>query len=171
MLRVISPLHHTARWHGTWLCRGTTSCMYRTLIITHKLQGYYNEEHLKKKNRCVSTSVGHGSPLQNVCLPRNSLSNVHGCNSSKMKSLQSHLCARFSNTLRSKSTYCCSCQMERLNKIPCRHYSIKQLHTEGKTDHYSCNFKQNTKRRYLRQLETDINVIEEHAACIFRDEV
>lgn len=145
--------------------------MHRTLIIMYKLQGYYNEEHLKKKNEGVSTSVGHGSLLQNVCLPRNSLSNVHGCNSCKMKSLQSHLCARFSNTLCSKSTYCCSCQMERMNKIPYRHYSIKQLYTEGKTDHYSCNFKQNTKCLLLRQLEMDINVIEEHAASIFRDEV
>jgi hypothetical protein len=61
--------------------------------------------------------------------------------------------------------------MERRNKIPFRHYSIKQLHTEGKTDHYRCNFKQNTKCLHLRQLEMDINVIEKHAASIFRDEV
>ena len=49
MLRVLSPLHHTPTRHGTWLCRGTMFCVHRTLIIMHKLQHYYNEEHLRRK--------------------------------------------------------------------------------------------------------------------------
>lgn len=60
-LRVKSPLHHTSTWHGTWLCRGTTFCMNRTLIIMHKSSGFHNEEHLNKKNKCGRTSVGYGS--------------------------------------------------------------------------------------------------------------